>query len=128
MLHSILLLADALHSVAPQPSRLESALGLLGTSVAVWLFLRAVLRRNGALGRGRSRESADLPTSVPAPLLMLLQIHRHLGGKALSLSIREALKAERAEKLPVEAEVRLAERVVAPRFPKARPTFLIEKR
>jgi hypothetical protein len=128
MLHSILLLADGLHSVAPQPSRLESALGLLGTFLAVWLFLRAVLRGNGALGRGRSRESADLPTSVPAPLLVLLQIHRHLGGKALSLSIREALKAERAEKLPVEAEVRLAERVVAPRPPKARPTFLIEKR
>jgi hypothetical protein len=59
---------------------------------------------------------------------MLLQIHRHLGGKALSLNIREALKTEREEKLPVEAEVRLAESVVPPRLPKARPTFLIEER
>jgi hypothetical protein len=29
-----------------------------------------------------------------APLLMLLQIHRHLGGKALSFNIRETFKAE----------------------------------
>jgi hypothetical protein len=59
---------------------------------------------------------------------MLLQLHRHLGGKALSLNIRETFKTEREEKLTGEDEVRLAESVVAPRFPKARPTFLIEKR
>ena len=59
---------------------------------------------------------------------MLLQIHRHLGGNALSFNIRETFNAERKEKLTREDEVRLAERVVAPRLPKARPTFLIEKR
>jgi hypothetical protein len=59
---------------------------------------------------------------------MLLQIYCHLGGKALSLNIREAFKTEREEKLTVEAEVRLAERVVAPGLPKARPTFLVEER
>jgi hypothetical protein len=59
---------------------------------------------------------------------MLLQIQGHLGGKALSLNVRETFKTEREEKLTVEAEVRLAESVVAPRLPKARPTFLIEKR
>ena len=65
---------------------------------------------------------------LPASLLMLLQIHRHLGGKALSLNIRETLKTEREEKLTAEDEVRLAECVVAPRLPKARPPVLIEKR
>ena len=59
---------------------------------------------------------------------MLLQIHRHLGGKALSFNIRETFNAERKEKLTREDEVRLAESVVAPRLPKARPTLLIEKR
>ena len=59
---------------------------------------------------------------------MLLQIHRHLGGKALSFNIRETFKAERKEKLTREDEVRLAESVVAPRLLKARPTFLVEKR
>jgi hypothetical protein len=65
---------------------------------------------------------------LPASLLMLLQIHRHLGGKALSFNIRETLKTEREEKLTAEDEVRLAESVVAPRLPKARPPVLIEKR
>jgi len=64
----------------------------------------------------------------PAPLLMLLQIHRHLGGQALSFNIRKAFKTEREEKLAGEDEVRLAESIVAPRLPKARPTLLIEKR
>jgi hypothetical protein len=59
---------------------------------------------------------------------MLLQIHRHLGGKALSLNIRETFKTEREEKLTAEDEVRLGESVVAPRLPKARPTFLVEER
>ena len=59
---------------------------------------------------------------------MRLQIHRHLGGKALSLNVREAFKTEREEKLTVEAEVGLAESVVAPRLPMARPTFLVEER
>jgi hypothetical protein len=58
---------------------------------------------------------------------MLLQIYRHLGDKGLSFNIRETFKAERKEKLTGEDEVRLAESVVAPRLPKARPTFLIEK-
>ena len=40
---------------------------------------------------------------------MLLQIHRHLGGKALSFNIRETFKTEREEKLKGEDEVRLAE-------------------
>jgi hypothetical protein len=82
--------------------------------------------------RSEARHDCDdaLPpsASVPAPLLVLLQIHRHLGGKALSLNLREAFETEREEELTVEAEVRLAESVVAPRLPKARPTFLIEKR
>jgi len=59
---------------------------------------------------------------------MLLQIHRHLGGKALSFNIRETFKAERKEKLTSDDEIRLAESVVAPRLSKARPTVLIEKR
>ena len=59
---------------------------------------------------------------------MLLQIHCHLGGKAVSFNIRETFKAERKEKLTGEDEIRLAEGVVAPRLPKARPTVLIEKR
>ena len=50
------------------------------------------------------------------------------GGNALSFNIRETFNAERKEKLTREDEVRLAESVVAPRLPKARPTFLIEKR
>jgi hypothetical protein len=59
---------------------------------------------------------------------MLLKIHRHLGGKALSFNIREAFKTEREQKLTGEGEVRLAESVVAPRLLQARPTVLIEKR
>jgi hypothetical protein len=57
---------------------------------------------------------------------MVLQIQCHLGGKALSLNIREPFKTEREQKLSVEGEVRLAESVVSPRLPKARPAFLIE--
>jgi hypothetical protein len=41
---------------------------------------------------------------------------------------REALEAERQEDLSIEAEVRLAEGIVSPGLPKARPTLLIEKR
>jgi hypothetical protein len=59
---------------------------------------------------------------------MFLQIHCHLGGKALSLNIRETFKTEREEKLPAEVKVRLAEGIVGPGLPKTRPTFLIEKR
>jgi hypothetical protein len=59
---------------------------------------------------------------------MLLQIHHHLGGKALSLSIRETFKKEREEKLPMEVEVRLVDSILSPRLPMPRPTFLIEKR
>jgi hypothetical protein len=59
---------------------------------------------------------------------MLPKIHRHLGSEALSLSVREALETKRQEELSIEAEVRLAEGIVSPGFPKARPTFLIEKR
>ena len=62
--------------------------------------------------------------SASVPLLMRLQIHRHLGGKALSFNIRETFKTEREEKLKGEDEVRLAESLVAPRLPMARPTFL----
>jgi hypothetical protein len=58
---------------------------------------------------------------------MLLQIHRHLGGKTLGLNIRETFKTEREEKLTVKTKVGLAESVVAPRFPEARPTLLVEK-
>jgi hypothetical protein len=47
--------------------------------------------------------------SASVPLLMRLQIHRHLGGKALSFNIRETFKTEREEKLKGEDEVRLAE-------------------
>jgi hypothetical protein len=72
----------------------------------------------------RRRPSAG----VPAPLRMLPKVPRHLGSEALSLNVREALETERQEQLSVEAEARLAESIVSPGLPKARPTFLVEKR
>jgi hypothetical protein len=69
-----------------------------------------------------------LSASVPAPSRMLLQIRRHLRCKALSLKVWEAFETERQEELSIEAEVRLAEGIVSPGLPNARPTFLIEKR
>jgi hypothetical protein len=59
---------------------------------------------------------------------MLPKVPRHLGSEALSLNVREALETERQEELSIEAEVRLAEGIVSPGLPKARPTLLIEKR
>jgi hypothetical protein len=55
---------------------------------------------------------------------MLLQIRRHLRCKPLSLKVWEAFETERQEELSIEAEVRLAEGIVSPGLPKARPTFL----
>ena len=59
---------------------------------------------------------------------MLLEIQCHLGGKALSLNIREAFETERKEKLSVDDEIRLFESIVSPGLPQARPAFVIEKR
>ena len=51
----VVLFADGMHNeLRPEPSALDTALWLLGTATALGLFVRALLRGSGALGRGDS--------------------------------------------------------------------------
>jgi len=51
----VIVLADGMHNdLPPDPSALDTALWLLGTATALVLFIRALLRGSGALGRGDS--------------------------------------------------------------------------
>jgi hypothetical protein len=47
----LVLIADGLHNSVPEVSSLESALGLAGTITALILFVRALRRGSGPLGR-----------------------------------------------------------------------------
>jgi hypothetical protein len=44
-------IADGANLAPPSPSVTESTIGLLATACATWLFVRALLRGNGPLGR-----------------------------------------------------------------------------
>jgi hypothetical protein len=46
-----LVIADGAHYAPPEPSVAESTIGLLATAFATWLFVRALFRGSGPLGR-----------------------------------------------------------------------------
>jgi hypothetical protein len=47
----VAVIADGAHYAPPEPSIAESTIGLLATGCAIWLFIRALLRGSGPLGR-----------------------------------------------------------------------------
>jgi hypothetical protein len=48
-----LLFADGAHSPPPAHFTAADVLGLFATAFGLWLFIRALLRGNGPLARGR---------------------------------------------------------------------------